>query len=47
MRHWTRKYRLGNNSCRAETEVMRESETVLEENMRRTNRTGVSILNNG
>ena len=41
------KYRLGNNPCRAQTEVMRDSEILMKENMRRADRTGVSILNNG
>lgn len=47
MRSWTKKYRLGNNPCRAQTEVMRDSDILMKGNMRRTDRTVVFILNNG
>ena len=47
MRSWTKKYRLGNNPCRAQTEVMRDSDILMKGNMRRTDRTAVLILNNG
>ena len=42
MRSWTRKYRLGNNPCRAQTEVMRDSDILMKGNIKRTGRTGVS-----
>lgn len=41
------KYRLGNDLCRVENEVMEESEIFLEDSMKRTNRTGVSEGKNG